>query len=318
MRIGLLSNRGSTRNREGMGAIDALVERTPEILHLGFVPDEGFGPPVRSFAAAGCDLIVCSGGDGTVHGVLTELLEHRPFAKPPALAILARGMANMTATDCGLDGNGPTTLERLVATCREGRLPSKLVTRHILKADYADDAIAPRGLFMGAAGIVDIIHFVTRRLHSRGIKGEWSHAVTILGLLGLCLVRGFEALGLRPHRTGLAIDGEARREEELAILIATTLDRLVLHSRPYWGVGDRPLRHTRFAYPPKGLVRHARRLLYGGANRRLPPESYRSGGAGRLDLWLDSPFTIDGEFFTPVAGRPVTVTADETMSFVRL
>ena len=318
MRIGLLSNQGSTRNREGMDAIDRLVERTPEILHRPFVPDEGFGPPVRAFAAAGCDLVVCNGGDGTVHGVLTEILEHRPFATPPALAILPRGMANMSAVDCGLDGHGAETLERLVVTCRAGRLPSRLTTRHVLKADYAEGAIAPRGLFMGAAGIVDIIHFVTRRLHSRGIKGEWSHAATILGLLGLCLVRGFEALGLRPHRTGLAIDGETRREEDLAILIATTLDRLVLRSRPYWGADGHALRHTRFAYPPKGLVRNARRLLYGGAERRLPPDSYRSGGAGRLDLWLDSPFTIDGEFFTPTPGRPVTVTADETVSFVRL
>ncbi len=318
MRIGLLSNAGSTRNRAGMGAIEDLAERTPEILHHRFDPTLGFGPPLQRFAASSCDLVVVSGGDGTVQGVLTELLAHRPFAEPPALAILPRGMANMTAIDCGLDGHDAATLEKLVATCRAGRLGDRLVTRHVLKADHADNAPAPRGMFMGAAGIIDIIQFVTGKLHSRGIKGEWSHAVTILGLLGLCLFRGFQALGLRPHRTGLRVDGGDRRDEELAILIATTLDRLVLRSRPYWGAGDLPLRHTRFAYPPKGLVRHARQLLYGGADRRLPADSYRSGGARRLELWLDGPFTIDGEFFTPAPGRPVTVTADETVRFVRL
>ena len=100
MRIGLLSNPGSTRNRVGMAAIEALAERTPEILHCRFEPALGFGPPLQSFAAAGCDLVVVSGGDGTVQGVLTELLAHHPFAELPALAILPRGMANMTATDC--------------------------------------------------------------------------------------------------------------------------------------------------------------------------------------------------------------------------
>lgn len=318
MRIGLLSNPGSTRNRAGMGAIEALAERTPEILHKRFDPAQGFGPPLQRFAATGCDLVVVSGGDGTVQGVLTELLAHRPFARPPALAILPRGMANMTATDCGLGDHDAATLEQLVAACRAGQLADSLVSRHVLKADFADDATAPRGMFMGAAGIIDTIQFVTGKLHSRGIKGEWSHAATILGLLGLCLFRGFKALGLRPHRIGLSVDGTERRDEELAILFATTLDRLVLHSRPYWGAGDLPLRHTRFAYPPRGLVRHARRLLYGGADRRLPADSYRSGGARRLELWLDGPFTIDGEFFTPAPGRPVTVTADETVQFVRL
>ncbi|HRY23530.1 MAG: hypothetical protein H6852_13240 [Geminicoccaceae bacterium] len=318
MRIGLLSNPGSTRNRVGMAAIEALAERTPEILHRRFEPALGFGPPLQSFAAAGCDLVVVSGGDGTVQGILTELLAHHPFAELPALAILPRGMANMTATDCGLAGHDAATLERLVAACRAGRLADSLVTRHILKADFADGVPAPRGMFMGAAGIIDIILFVTGRLHSRGIKGEWSHAATILGLLGLCLFRGFQALGLRAHRIGLAIDGTARRDEVLAILIATTLDRLVLRSRPYWGAGDLPLRHTRFAHPPRGLVRHAWRLLYGGADRRLPSDSYRSGGGRRLELWLDGPFTIDGEFFTPAPGRPVTVTADETIRFARV
>ena len=74
MRIGLLSNPGSTRNRVGMAAIEALAERTPEILHRRFEPALGFGPPLQSFAAAGCDLVVVSGGDGTVQGILTELL----------------------------------------------------------------------------------------------------------------------------------------------------------------------------------------------------------------------------------------------------
>jgi hypothetical protein len=73
-----------------------------------------------------------------------------------------------------------------------------------LKVDYAEGRTPARGMFLGAAGIVDVIRHVTGKLHSKGIKGEWSHAAAILGLLGGTLFKGFEALGLRPHTSGSA------------------------------------------------------------------------------------------------------------------
>lgn len=319
MRVGLLSNPGSERNRKGMAAIEAVLARAPDVTHHVFVPAEGFGPPLRRMAEAGAGLLVVNSGDGTVHGVLSELLAHRPFgAVPPLVAILPRGTANMTAADCGLKGAGGATFERLLRACRDGTVAEHLTARHVLKVDYADGVPAPRGMFFGAAGIVDVIRHVTGKLHTRGIKGEWSHLLAVLGLLGGTLVRGFEALGLRPHQVGIATDGEGRADERLLLLLATSLDHLVLRSRPFWGTGGLPVRHMRISHPPKGLIRRAPCILYGGPERRLPRESYRSGGARRLELWLDAPFTIDGEFFTPSAQRPVVITADETIRFVRL
>jgi hypothetical protein len=318
MRVGLLSNPRSERNRRGMAALESVIDAAPDILHRRFHPEEGFGPPLRAMADAGVELIVVNSGDGTVQGLLTELLHHRPFATTPRLAILPRGMANMTAADCGLKGKGPKTLERLLAACRAGTVDRHLTPRHVLKVDYGGTGPVPRGMFMGAAGIVDVINHVTGKLHSKGIKGEWSHAAAVLGLLAGTVVKGLEGLGLKPHQVGLVIDGGQRLDERLLILIATTLDRLVLRSRPFWGTADRPVRHMRISHPPKRLVRNAPRILYGGDDRRLPPEDYRSGGAARLELWLDGPFTIDGEFFTPTGDRPVVVTADETIRFVRL
>lgn len=318
MRIGLLSNSRSERNRKGMSALLPMIEATPEILHHVFDPAEGFEPPLRAMAQAGAELVVVNSGDGTVQGVLTTLLANQPFSSLPRVAILPRGMANMTAADCGLKGANARTLERLVLTARAGGLDQHVTVRHILKVDYTDGRTAPRGMFFGAAGIVDIIRHVTGRLHARGIKGEWSHAVAMLGLLGGTLVRGYEALGLQRHEVAIGIDSGPLHDERLLLLIASTLERLVLRSRPFWGVGDKPIRHTRISHPPRRLIRHAPRILYGPDGRLLPVEDYRSGGASKLVLRLDAPFTIDGEFFTPAADRPVVVTADETISFVQL
>jgi hypothetical protein len=318
MRIGMLSNAKSERNRKGMRALERLVDGAPELLHRVFDPAEGFGPPLRAMAEAGTGLVIVNSGDGTVQGVLTELLANRPFAEPPRIAILPRGMANMTAADCGLKGSGARTLEHLLTTARAGRLDEHIAVRHVLRVDFADDQTAPRGMFFGAAGIVDVIRHVTGKLHSKGIKGEWSHAAAIVGLLGGTLFKGFEALGLKPHDVGIGVDGGTMVDERLLILIATSLERLVLRSRPFWGTGSSPIRHMRIGHPPRRLIRSAPRILYGDDDRRLPGEDYRSGGARRLELRLDAPFTIDGEFFTPRADRPVVLTADETVSFVRL
>ena len=318
MRVGLLSNPKSEGNRWGMAAVSEVIERHPEILHRQFVPEEGFGPPLAAMAEAGVELLVVNSGDGTVHGVLTELLARMPFEVLPRVAILPRGMANMTAADCGLRGKDAATFERLLEACRAGRIAQHLVTRHVLKVDYAEDRVAPRGMFMGAAGIVDVIRHVTGKLHTRGIKGEWSHAAAIIGLLAGTVFKGYEALGLRPHEVGIRVDGGERQDERLLILLATSLDRLVLRSRPFWNTQGKPVRHTRISHPPKRLIRSARRVLYGDDAPRALPEDYRSGGADRLELWLAAPFTIDGEFFTPAADRPVIVTADETIRFVRL
>jgi hypothetical protein len=318
MRIGLLSNPKSEGNRRGMAAVEAVLSDHPEILHRRFQPEEGFAPPLAAMAEAEVELLIVNSGDGTVHGVLTELLAKRPFAQLPRIAILPRGMANMTAADCGLKGKDRATVERLLEACRNGRLDAHSVTRQVLAVDYADDCVAPRGMFMGAAGIVDVIRHVTGKLHTRGIKGEWSHAAAIVGLLAGTAVKGLEALGLKPHDVGMAIDGRARVDERLLILIATTLDRLVLKSRPFWATGGKPVRYTWIGHPPARLIRSARRVLYGDDAVRELPEDYRSGGAERLELWLDTPFTIDGEFFTPAPDRPVVVTADETIRFVRL
>ena len=57
-------------------------------------------------------------------------------------------------------------------------------------------------------------------------------------------------------------------------------------------------------------------ILYGGADRDLPPEGYKSRGAERISLQMTCPFTLDGQLFTPAPDLPVILTGGETASFV--
>jgi hypothetical protein len=66
------------------------------------------------------------------------------------------------------------------------------------------------------------------------------------------------------------------------------------------------------------LIRSAPKVLYGWRRATLPSEAYLSRSASRIELRLDSPFTLDGELFEPQAERPLVMTARDSVAFVRL
>ena len=63
---------------------------------------------------------------------------------------------------------------------------------------------------------------------------------------------------------------------------------------------------------------YAPRVLYGGSRRNLPEDRYFSRDADTVRLRMDCPFTLDGEFFNPDAGRDLILSSNERARFIRL
>jgi hypothetical protein len=316
--IALISNPLSERNRGGMADIEACVAGSGDVVHVVFEPGMDLRAMLADLDARGVRLLVLNSGDGLVHGVLGALFGGHAYAKPPPLAILPRGMTNMTAADVGLGGRRPRHLRRLLEIVRRGEVKRHLVRRQVLKVEH-DPALPPeRGMFLGAAGIYDAIQLTTGTMHGRGLKGAWANSATLLTVLARALTRGVDAIGLGGEPVGIGVDGGPIETRPRALVLATTLDRLVLGSRPFWDTGGGNIHFTAFDHPAEGLVRRAREILYGGKERRLPNPPFRSRGANRIELHLERPFTIDGEFFQAPKGVPVVVTAAEKVRFVKL
>ena len=55
--------------------------------------------------------------------------------------------------------------------------------------------------------------------------------------------------------------------------MSTTLDKLVLNTRPFWGGKTAPIRTTVFPYPVPSVLRWLLPVMYGGENRTPPPGS---------------------------------------------
>ena len=114
------------------------------------------------------------------------------------------------------------------------------------------------------------------------------------------------------------LDGNETLEQPFFLLMVTTLDRLILGIRPFWGWQRGALRFTGVTYPPERFVLSLPRLLYGGRERNLLENCYLSRSADVVTLNLDSPFTLDGELYEPTPGRPVEVSTAGLVRLIKL
>ena len=135
IKLGLVSNVQSQQNKRGMGAIDSALMELPDVLHARLTGIGGLSRALEDFARERVDVIVTNGGDGTVQAVLTELLVNKPIPRIPPLAVLPRGMTNMTAADVGPRGTAAKSLRRLVELARSGMIERHLTRRHVLRVE---------------------------------------------------------------------------------------------------------------------------------------------------------------------------------------
>ncbi len=342
--LGVITNPRSQKNKRGIEKLDSAVAGLPGARHAVLETVADIPEILADFARREIDTVAVAGGDGTIQAVLTALFGGRPYEQQPRLAVLPCGMTNMIAGDVGLRGSmstGLAKLGRLLQSADEGEIARATAKRQILRLENARGSPPQYGMFFGGAAIYRAIIACRSKVHPYKIKADTAAAVTLAGLLADWLLRGRGAqqgdaeasAGLGrggPGRSGpnrkvfsgdridVTFDNQPAEHLTSLVILATTLDRLVLGSRPFWDGGDGQLRFTSIAYPPERLLRYAWRVLYGGEDRKLPATSYLSRRANRVSLAMDCPFTLDGELFEPEPGCPVLLAADQQIRFVRI
>jgi hypothetical protein len=317
LKVGLISNPKSERNRRGLADLRAASAGIADLVHLEIDDERSVFEILTEMARREIRVLVVNGGDGTVQQVLTVLLEARPFEQLPAVAILARGMANMTARDVGLRGRAPPLLQRLIGAARTGEIERSVEFRRILRVENIHGRSPQRCMFFGAAAIYDAIEFCCSRVYTLGLKGNLGMGLTLGGLLLRGLFGGGNGT-IRGHDIAVTLDDDPMIRAQRLLVLATTLERLILRSRPFWAEGSGSIRFTSIAHPPVHLIRSAPKVLYGWRRTTLPREAYLSRSAERIALRLDSPFTLDGELFEPHPEQPLVLTARDSLAFVRL
>jgi hypothetical protein len=209
----------------------------------------------------------------------------------PPIAVLPGGTTNMCAHDLSGVGNVRRALRAYAALRDRPRADWPVVRRPILRIETATGPTA--GTFVGLGAVVRGVEYWQHTLRRRARGGDLGVAWAIARSLWRLARRQppFD----RPTPVGLGFDGAAAVSTEVSALALTTLDRLPLGMRPYWGDHRGPMVATWMDAHPRRPLRHLPPLLWGRV-RGLPEEGgYHSRRAASAVLDVRETWLLDGE-----------------------
>jgi hypothetical protein len=317
LRVGLLNTPRSGGNRRPSGALRRVLDAHGEVRRHDVETPTDVAAALHDLARHRIDVVTINGGDGTVQAALTTILGEAVFESPPLLAVLTAGTTSMIAGDVGVRGRRAEGLRRLLDWARAPDSRAGLVERSVLRLEQSPGARPLFGTFFGAAGIEQGIRFGLDRIHTKGVRGELGAGLALAALL-VGLIRG-RTDAVTPVPMTVAVDGEPPRRHDHLVLMVTTLERLVLGLRPFWGQGPGPLRSTAVFARPHRLLAALPRILRGRAGGPLTADNgYVSRNAQEMQIWLDGRYALDGEMFTGEPHRgPIVLRAGGRVRFVR-
>ncbi len=193
-----------------------------------------------------------------------------------------------------------------------------MMQRPVLRVQVPSKNEPVYGMFFGAAAIYQATLFCKQKIHAKGVHGELA--------AGLALIRFLFAVGLRdrnvvsavPLTTG--VNQEPPEHGKYLLLFITTLQRLFLGLRPFWGAEQKPLRYTTIDARPRHFLRALPFLMRGQKSPVVRPDNgYISRNVEAVRLTLEGGFNLDGELYTPDSQMgPVVVKYGGQASFLQL
>ncbi|CAO3433240.1 diacylglycerol kinase family protein [Azospirillum doebereinerae] len=311
MRVGLIINPASRRNRDGgfgrsVAGFDDLPRAEPRTV-------AELGEALAEFRRRGVRVVAVSGGDGTLREVLTAL----PGAygdEPPDIALLPAGKTDLAARVLGRAGAGAAGLRRLVLAARGGTLTR--VEWPVL--DIAWRGVPERrvrGFLFGAAGFAAGTRIANSHIHRAGFHNATAVALSIAATAASTLFGPRRHALLEGEEMTIAADNAPGRRGRRFLTMATTLDRLVLDLTPFWGEGEKPIRWLDVPGRPPRLMAALLPALRGRPRPWMIDAGYASGRADRLAVAMANPFVVDGELFDP-GPQGVLLSAGRRIGFV--
>lgn len=306
-RVGVIVNPGSGRGRgKGLALTELLKNKTAsdrDIVVLAKFPE--IYPTLQRFAKTGVTEIFISSGDGTVQAIQTWLAESKTFATLPRLCLLPHGTTNMTAADLGFKRRN--IAEQADFICNP--TPRESTERHTVRVANPAHGKPQHGMFFGTGAVSEATRYCQTAFNDKGVGGNWATFATLATVLSKSLFLApnpsdpnrFD----RPYPITVNADGQHLCQGDQLLMLATTLNKLILGAKPFWGgnVGG-ALRVTTMPYPVPSIPRWIIPSLYGSETRRTPPGAI-SRACTSCDVSTRTSFVIDGEFHDAPNDQPL-------------
>jgi hypothetical protein len=318
-RIALLSNPRSTGNLAQLPRIRAFCADHPDIFHYEVERADQIGDALKTIARVRPAVLVINGGDGTVQAALTELHNGAHFGDtPPPVAVLPSGKTNLIALDLGVHGDPIEALEKLIALARTDLSPH-LVGRELIALRCGAGEQRPViGMFLGGAGLADMILYCRNHIYPLGLPNGVSHGLSALALLARLFLRlkaSFLPPDLRPLH--VFVRSESRLSGRYRLLAVTTLDKMLFSGALMRGEPG-ALKLIAIDERPLTLIRAFLASVFGQlGNNMVSGVTFEQ--TDEISIEGDrSNVVLDGETFSAEIGRPIFLKPAQPLSFVRL
>lgn len=298
MTAGILINPASAKTGKKGHALARAASGMPGVVLRRLDDFSRLGDHIRDFAQANAEVIVISGGDGTVQAAVTALAEQSPFKTPPRLVLMPHGTTNMTAADIGFKGASANALLDAVSQPGFAARATHVKARPSVRISGLEGAGPQHGFFFGGGAVTRAVLKCQEDVHRWGLKGDWATGATLaLGLIKAITGRdgGDPDRFNQPTRTDISADDQPFGAPENLLFLITSLDKLILGCRPFWNRSNGPLHLTMIGYPVSSILRNTRHVMFGGDQRPLDPATYFSTSAHSIALSGDGRLILDGE-----------------------
>jgi len=320
-RIALLSNPRSTGNIAELPRIRAYCASHPDVFHYEVDQADQIGEAMKMIALVNPKLLVINGGDGTVQATLTELHNGGHFDRDmlPAVAVLPSGKTNLIAMDLGIHGDPVAALEKLIGIVQSDMNPHLVERELIALRCGARESLPVIGMFLGGAGLADIMLYCRNRIYPLGLPNSISHVLTAFAVVARSVL-GIKAHFLPPDPQHLKISMTSERgfSGKYALLAVTTLEKLLL-SGEFGDSAERGSLKVVAVEQRPGSLLGAFFASIGGRLGRRKLAGVHIEQADEISIEGDSSQVIlDGETFSAEIGRPILLSPAAPLSFVRL
>jgi hypothetical protein len=322
--VAVIINPASTQNRKsgkgGLASLRKVINKHKNIIEieLGMDVEAGLSNVMKNLALTQPELIIVSGGDGTIQGIFSSLINDKPFEIIPPIAILPSGKTNMIALDLGCRKRPDLVLEKLINLAQTSEMEEKIVKRTLLGMELVSLKKTYYGMFFGGAGVVRGINYCRDKIHPMRMPNFLTH---IFAMFTLSMAAFFGSKdpksAMYANPMDIQLHSGGRIKGQFMMVIATTLDKLLLNSRPFGTHGEGKIGFSCVEHRPLAIFRALISLITGSFSKK----SINGIHTRRCDdiiITGSDPVTLDGEIYEIPENSDVHLFAGKELDFLSL
>jgi hypothetical protein len=285
-RVAVISNARSHRNKR-----TGITPPSEDLARLVATPRSpaDLSAALARFAAAGIDLLVIDGGDGTIRDVISAAVHFFGDTLPP-LAIVPSGKTNALAIDLGIPSSW--TVRDAILAARSGHYVQRAPIE-VSRAGQPGPAV--RGFLFGAGAFVQATQ-LAQRTHRAGAFKGLAVGLSLTLALGQTIFGAKHNSWRAGHRMAIRTRDGREADRNFYILLASTIETLPLGLRPF-GPPRPGMKVLAVDAPPRALALHVPALLAGSQSAALKRAGYHHGDPGAFSLTIEDDFILDGEHY---------------------